>query len=550
MQATVAAVITDGDPEFLDEFADIDELPDPEGPGPAVPEPAVPGPAVPGVTRWKTDRNDWEWEEEARSFTSKGKVLFPFANHTQYKNLAPTDLFDLFFDSSILEQIAIKTNEYAMFLDGLETAYTAADIRVFFAILILSGYNKVTDYKLYWSNSDDTENRLIKAAISMDTFITLKRHFHMGLENTVDADRYKKVRLLSRHLLAKFTELYIPEQEMSHDEAMIKYFGKNGLKQSIRNKPIRFGYKVWVLATVSGYVVAFDLYQGKGIGTNTTTNVKTVGAAAASVLDLLDLLPEDKLHLPYHIFADNFFTSHKLIEVLGEHNIEYTGTMRQDRVKGSPPITPVDKFKKKERGHHETAVLADKSQIITRWNDNAPVTLISSCLGDKPFGTAKRYSRKEKKYLDIRQPHVIAMYNKFMIGVDRFDQNNNHLRISVGGKKWYWPVLTWLVDTGVHNSWQLFRKSGRNMTLLQFKREVVCTILRGAAASRRTVQTGPIGHRPGEDIRFDTISHFVKKRTLRRVCAMEDCKVKVSTYCGKCDRAICIDHFEEYHVRR
>jgi hypothetical protein len=149
--------------------------------------------------------------------------------------------------------------------------------------------------------------------------------------------RFKKVRPLANHLLAKFTEMYVPEQELSHDEAMIKYFGKNGLKQAIRNKPIRFGYKVWVLATVSGYVVTFDLYQGKGIGTYTTQNVKTVGAAAASVLDLLDLLPEEKLNLPYHLYADNFFSSHKLIEVLGEHNIQYTGTIRQDRVKGSPP---------------------------------------------------------------------------------------------------------------------------------------------------------------------------------------------------------------------
>ncbi len=129
--------------------------------------------------------------------------------------------------------------------------------------------------------------------------------------------------------------------------------------------------------------------------------MKTVGAAAASVLDLLDLIPEEKFSLPYHLFADNFFSLHKLIEVLGEHNIQYTGTIRQDRVKGSPPITSVDKFRKKDRGHFETAVLADQSQILTRWNTNAPVTLISSCLGDQPVGTAKRYNRKEKKYVDI-----------------------------------------------------------------------------------------------------------------------------------------------------
>ncbi len=74
---------------------------------------------------------------------------------------------------------------------------------------------------------------------------------------------------------------------------------------------------------------------------------------------------------------------------------------------------------------------------MTRWNDNSAVTLISSCLGNRPLGTARRYSKEQKKYLEVPQPHVVSEYNKFMYGVDRFDQNNNHLRIAIGGKKWY-----------------------------------------------------------------------------------------------------------------
>ena len=31
-------------------------------------------------SRWKTDRKEWEWEEEARSFTSKGKVQRRFCS--------------------------------------------------------------------------------------------------------------------------------------------------------------------------------------------------------------------------------------------------------------------------------------------------------------------------------------------------------------------------------------------------------------------------------------------------------------------------------------
>jgi hypothetical protein len=82
----------------------------------------------------------------------------------------------------------------------------------------------------------------------------------------------------------QFASLFVPEQNLSHDETMIKYFGKSGLKQSIRNKPIRFGFKAWCLCTVSGYIVVFDLYQGKVVGLNKAENVAAVGAAGPTFL--------------------------------------------------------------------------------------------------------------------------------------------------------------------------------------------------------------------------------------------------------------------------
>ncbi len=38
---------------------------------------------------------------------------------------------------------------------------TAEEIKTFMAILLLSGYNKVMDLKLYWSNSEDTDVRIL-----------------------------------------------------------------------------------------------------------------------------------------------------------------------------------------------------------------------------------------------------------------------------------------------------------------------------------------------------------------------------------------------------
>ena len=38
------------------------------------------------------------------------------------------------------------------------------------------------------------------------------------------------------------------------DEVMVKYFGRFSIKQCIRNKPIRFGIKLWALCSFDGYI--------------------------------------------------------------------------------------------------------------------------------------------------------------------------------------------------------------------------------------------------------------------------------------------------------
>lgn len=43
---------------------------------------------------------------------------------------------------------------------------------------------------------------------------------------------------------------------------MVKYFGRFDIKQCIRNKPIRFGIKLWALCSSDGYIYDLDIYTG------------------------------------------------------------------------------------------------------------------------------------------------------------------------------------------------------------------------------------------------------------------------------------------------
>ena len=77
------------------------------------------------------------------------------------------------------------------------------------------------------------------------------------------ADRGYKVRPLIQMMQRNFRKFGIFEKDLSVDEMIVKYYGHNSLKQFIRAKPIRFGYKFWALCGVSCYCFNFDLYCGK-----------------------------------------------------------------------------------------------------------------------------------------------------------------------------------------------------------------------------------------------------------------------------------------------
>src|SRR6218665_2520257 len=49
------------------------------------------------------------------------------------------------------------------------------------------------------------------------------------------------------------------------NEMIIRYYGHHGLKQFIRGKPIRFGYKYWVICSHNSYYFQFQLYCGKEV---------------------------------------------------------------------------------------------------------------------------------------------------------------------------------------------------------------------------------------------------------------------------------------------
>ena len=215
--------------------------------------------------------------------------IFPESNLSKYRNYTPREFFDLFFDEEVCNHIVTQSNLYALQKNLSSLNLGVHELRVFLSILIVSGYNSTSSKGAYWSDGDDLRNQAIYNAMRRNRFDQIMRALHLQDNLELDCkDRFSKVRPLIIFMQRRFMENYMPSPSVSNDEAMVEYFGKHGCKQSIRNKPTRFGYKIWCQNSPSGYLITFEPYQGKFSTIDSTDAANKFGKCAATVLQLLN----------------------------------------------------------------------------------------------------------------------------------------------------------------------------------------------------------------------------------------------------------------------
>lgn len=463
---------------------------------------------------------------------------------TVSNNLTSLELFYLFFDEEVWQMIADHSNLYAV-QHNRNGDITLDEIKCFFGVLIYSGYTNVSRRSIYWENSSDANHQIVYNAISRNRFNFIMQNVHCCDNTNLDeGNKFAKISPLLNILSQKFISLAPVQENHSVDESMIPYFGRHGSKQFIRGKPIRWGYKFWMVTTKTGYIECFEPYQGSS--TNLSNRYKDLGLGASVVLTFVDKIITEKGKFPFHFYFDNFFTSWDLLVVLRNRNIKATGTVRENRIPVSIIKTGKD-LKKTERGSFEYALEREENLIICRWNDNNIVTIASNYESVLPTANVSRFSQKEKKKITVPQPKLIKKYNQNMGGVDRADQNISLYRVSIRGKKWYFPIISHCLDMAIQNAWQLHRHNGGKMDQYHFRRSLAKGILE---THKKNTKRGRVRSNVNENefSRFDGRDHLIVYQENQIRC--RSCHKKVQFKCNKCNVGLhpktC---FLEYHTQ-
>ncbi|KAJ8944395.1 hypothetical protein NQ314_009485 [Rhamnusium bicolor] len=143
------------------------------------------------------------------------------------------------------------------------------------------------------------------------------------------------------------------------------------------------------------------------------------------------------------------------------------------------------------------------------------VTVASNSYGISPMNQVKRYSRKDKKHIQVSRPFVIGEYNSGMGGTD-------------------------LMDGG--------RKSGKAISQLDFRGEIVNVYLtRYGNAPKRvgrpsTSKNSITLNRISGDLRYDRQDHLLVEipEKKKRICADEGCCFIIRTMCKKFNVGLCL----------
>ncbi|KAG5861866.1 hypothetical protein JTB14_026684 [Gonioctena quinquepunctata] len=134
------------------------------------------------------------------------------------------------------------------------------EMEVFIDGLLLSGYAKYPNKRMYWSRQKDVP-KILQNNMRLNRCEQILRHFHLNDNINIDKnDRLYKLRPLVYKLNKHFKQHGGLEESLSVDESMIPYYGRHCAKQYIRGKPIRFGFKNWALCTSSGYMTSFNIH--------------------------------------------------------------------------------------------------------------------------------------------------------------------------------------------------------------------------------------------------------------------------------------------------
>ena len=292
----------------------------------------------------------------------------------------------------------------------------------------------------------------VTKVMSRTRFLQLQRYLHFCTEGLARGDRNHpaydklyKLRPLLNHVLRRFQACYVPAENNSLDEGMVPYKGRLGFKQYCKDKPTKWGVKVWMLTdATNGYLHNFEVYLGKNAAIEENMPQSLSARVCLS------------LTKPYYgkgmrIFFDRFYTSYKVLHYLQHYRVYACGTVMINR--GFPREIVPARANDMEHGESQWRQDLNTGAMAVTWKDKRLIHLLTSCHDPSPEGEVLRRDNRGRP-IRVRAPRPIVDYNMYMGGVDLNDRMTG-LSKSRKTYKWYSRLVRKVILWCAYNAYVL-----------------------------------------------------------------------------------------------
>ncbi|KAJ8380082.1 hypothetical protein SKAU_G00008600 [Synaphobranchus kaupii] len=388
------------------------------------------------------------------------------------KEYSPLELFQLFFSKEAITVLCHNTNNNGQRkkLQGTQKQWIdvdSKDMLHYLSIVIYQGLIRPHSIRDLW-RTDRLHNLPFPVSVMPGyRYEAINACLHMSdpaadilndqLRGQAGYDGLFTVKPLQDQILTACRAFYHPHQNLAIDECMVAMKAQHRMKQYVKDKPTKWGFKLFILAdSKTGYTCDFNIYQGKAL----TPSGNGLSYDACHEPDS-GAVPWNRQLYQIHYGA--------------------CGTIRENRI--GFPRTEVNALPKSAvRG--DMRWIRDGALLYVKWRDTRDVTMCSSihkaysgrttqrCLKN-PDGT---WSRRA-----ISVPEPVLQYNRYMGGVDLSDALIKYYSVSQKTSRWYRKLFLHFVDIAVVNSFIIHKelaKEKQHNPLTQKKfREALCTQL-------------------------------------------------------------------------
>jgi hypothetical protein len=228
------------------------------------------------------------------------------------------DFMSIFWDDDLWNMLVECTNITAQqrkvenpnyYYGKIWNDVTVEELKAFFGLRItMEMLVYKSRYEKYWNQQSEkwlTHTPGFAEVMPKHRFLAIWSFLHAvdeEDENIDKSDKIYKVRPILNHLLQQFQKYYVPEEEMALDEGMIPTKNRLAIKQYLKDKPVKWGIKSFILCeSKTGYIWNAEVYTGKVTG----SQIEKLGATGNVVIRLTEKLQG----LGYCIYMDRFYWS-------------------------------------------------------------------------------------------------------------------------------------------------------------------------------------------------------------------------------------------------